>query len=334
MKGLKVLSLFSGIGAFERALTNLKQEHELIGFSEIDKYAIKSYATLHNESEENNYGDIAQVDFDTVPDFDLMTYGFPCQDISICGLKQGFSEDSETRSSLLWEAMKLAKKRKPKYLVAENVKNLLSKSFRNDFEKWIKDLEELGYNTYHNLLNASHFGLAQNRDRAFVISIRKDIDDGLFEFPEGEETSLTIEDFLEDEVEDRFYLTYEVKNAIPKKKYIQYSNSGKMADSQAERLYYLDSKMGTLPRCNGGDKTQIIYARSSDFTTGESISLKNYIKRKLTPKECFRLMGFTDEDHDKLKAIGISNAQLYRQAGNSIAVPVAEALLKKLLKIN
>lgn len=332
MSKLKVLSLFSGIGAFEKALENLGVDFELVGFSEIDKYAIKSYCLLHNVPEKTNLGDVSKVNIEAIPDFDLMTYGFPCQDISISGRKEGFSEGSETRSSLLWQAMRIANYRKPKYLIAENVKNLLGNSFKEDFEKWLKQLDEMGYNTYFKVINASHFEVPQNRERAFVVSIRKDVDDNNFVFPEGNLTKLTIEDILEDEFEQNFYLTYEFKNAAPKGNYIQYSNSGKMADSQAERLYYLDSLMGTLPRSNGGDKTQIIYAKKQEVINDPNFNVNTYTNRKLTPKECFRLMGFTDEDHDLLKENKISKAQLYRQAGNSIVVNVLEAIFNNMFK--
>lgn len=209
---LKVLSLFSGIGAFEKALSNLNIPYELIGFSEIDKYAIEAYSAIHNVDKSLNLGDVSKINnADDINNFDLMTFGFPCQDISIAGQQQGFSEDSATRSSLLWEAMRIAEAKRPKYMIAENVKNLIGKKFKEDFDKWLEQLDKLGYNTYYEVLNAKNFGIPQNRERVFVISIRKDIDDGKFKFPIGEDLKIKLKDILEDEIEGKYYLSEKVQ---------------------------------------------------------------------------------------------------------------------------
>ena len=129
---MKVFSLFSGIGAFEKALDNLNIPYELTGFSEIDKYAVKSYCAIHNVDESKNYGDITKIDEKALPkDIDLMTYGFPCQDISLAGKQKGmFNEDgSQTRSGLFFEALRIIETAKPRIAIAENVKNLVSKKF-------------------------------------------------------------------------------------------------------------------------------------------------------------------------------------------------------------
>jgi DNA (cytosine-5)-methyltransferase 1 len=176
--------LFSGLGAFEKALANIGIKFDVVGYSEIDKYAAKAYSLLHSVSEDLNIGDIVNVDELQLPDFDLMTYGFPCQDISTAGRQQGFKEGSETRSSLLWEAMRVARHKKPKFMIAENVKNLIGKKFEEDFDKWIQELNELGYRTYYKVLNAKNFGIPHNRERVFIVSVRKDVDMN-FDFPCG-----------------------------------------------------------------------------------------------------------------------------------------------------
>ncbi|MFS0643801.1 DNA (cytosine-5-)-methyltransferase [Siminovitchia sp. 179-K 8D1 HS] len=196
---LRVLSLFSGIGSFEKALTNLGADYNIVGFSEIDEYAIEAYCAIHKGvKRELNLGDISAIEASDIPDFDLMTYGFPCQDVSAAGLQKGFSEGSETRSSLLWEAMRVAREKMPKYMIAENVKNLVSKKFKPDFDKWLEELDGMGYNSYWKVLNAKDYKIPQNRERVFVVSVRKDVDQG-FEFPKPFSTTGNLADFLEED---------------------------------------------------------------------------------------------------------------------------------------
>lgn len=144
---LKVLSLFSGIGAFEKALENLKIAYTLVGYCEIDKFASKAYSLLHNVPESMNYGDITKIDETQLPkDLDLLTYGFPCQDISIAGAKKGLvdEEGKKTRSGLFFDALRIIEATKPKIAIAENVKNLTSKSMKPVFNTVLSSLEEAG----------------------------------------------------------------------------------------------------------------------------------------------------------------------------------------------
>lgn len=205
---MKVLSLFSGIGAFEKALDRLNIDYELVAFSEIDKYATKSYCAIHGVDESMNLGDITKVDENSLPkDIDLITYGFPCQDISLAGKQKGlFNNDgTQTRSGLFFEALRIIEATKPKIAIAENVKNLTGKKFKEQFELVLKSLEEAGYSNYWKVLNAKDYGIPQNRERVFIISIRKDIDKG-FEFPEPFPLKLRLKDMLDDEVDEKFYL--------------------------------------------------------------------------------------------------------------------------------
>lgn len=205
---MKVLSLFSGIGAFEKALDRLNIDYELVAFSEIDKYATKSYCAIHGVNESMNLGDITKVDENSLPkDIDLITYGFPCQDISLAGKQKGlFNNDgTQTRSGLFFEALRIIEATKPKFAIAENVKNLTGKKFKEQFELVLKSLEEAGYSNYWKVLNAKDYGIPQNRERVFIISIRKDIDKG-FEFPEPFPLQLRLKDMLDDEVDEKFYL--------------------------------------------------------------------------------------------------------------------------------
>ncbi len=202
---LKLLSLFTGIGAFEKALERLNIDYELVRFSEIDKFAIKSYCAIHNVPENKNLGDITKINIDKIPDFDLLTWGFPCQDISIAGRMEGIKKG--TRSGLYYEGYKILKAKRPGISIIENVKNLTSKRFKEQFETILKDIKELGYNNYWQVLNAKNYSVPQNRERIFIVSIRKDIDKNNFVFPSPVELKLRLKDLLEDTVDDKFYLT-------------------------------------------------------------------------------------------------------------------------------
>ena len=207
---MKLLSLFSGIGAFEKALDRLEIPYELVGFSEIDKYAVKSYCAIHGVDETKNLGDITKIDEKALPkDIDLITYGFPCQDISIAGNQKGlFNEDgSQTRSGLFFDALRIIEETKPRVAIAENVKNLVGKKFNAQFQVVLSSLEAAGYNNYWQVLNAKDYGVPQNRERVFIVSIRKDLDNGTFTFPEGFPLELRLKDLLDDEVDEKYYLS-------------------------------------------------------------------------------------------------------------------------------
>ena len=204
---IKVIELFAGIGSQHSALKRLGIEFEVIGISEIDKYAIKSYEAIHGKV--HNYGDISKIERLDYADF--WTYSFPCQDLSVAGKQKGLGEG--TRSGLLYEVERLLDVAKendelPKYLMLENVKNLVGKKFKGDFDRWIGKLNQLGYNTYWKVLNAKHYGVPQNRERVFAISIRKDIDNG-YQFPEPFESDIRLKDILEEEVDEKFYISNE-----------------------------------------------------------------------------------------------------------------------------
>lgn len=230
---MKLLSLFSGIGAFEKALDRLKASYELVGFSEIDKYAIKSYCAIHDVHESLNLGDITKIDEKALPkDIDLITYGFPCQDISLAGKQKGlFNEDgTQTRSGLFFEALRIIQATQPRVAIAENVKNLTSKRFKEQFKIVLESLEEAGYNNYWQVLNAKDYGIPQNRERVFIVSVRKDIDTGLFKFPEGFPLELILLDMLEDEVDEKYYLSEKGLNLVKKHQQTRVDRTTKDAD--------------------------------------------------------------------------------------------------------
>ena len=210
---LKVIELFAGIGAQRKALQKAKIEHKVIAISEIDKYAIQSYNAIHGET--LNLGDITKIE--KMPKADLWTYSFPCTDISLAGRMNGFEKHSGTHSSLLWEVQRLLSisiddETLPKYLLMENVKNLISKKFKPLFDEWCKYLESLGYKNFYKALNAKDYGVPQNRERVFMISIRDD--NALYQFPNGINLDTKLGDYLENDVDEKYYLSTKLINCF------------------------------------------------------------------------------------------------------------------------
>jgi DNA (cytosine-5)-methyltransferase 1 len=454
---IKVLSLFSGIGAFERACCRIGLDWELVNYCEIDRWASLSYSMVNQCSESLNLRDVRSVTAETVRDrqVDLITYGFPCQDISIAGKQQGFVNDSgeSTRSGLFFEALRIIKELQPRYAIAENVKALTSTKFKTEFATVLSSLEEAGYNNYWRVLNAKDYGIPQNRERVFIVSIRRDVDEGDFQFPDKEPLMLRLRDMLEpaESVDDKYYLSteregvrrliaelearYKVPSADPAVAKIggapflcQIGNVAKDPDREhiQDRIYDPTGLAPTLDTVGGGNlepkividgvigphETDRVTSKDSVVQTLKATDYKNPPKividgltrdtqkqkagvfnpsglaasliatdykeppqisvigqlkggekdrvvdrdgigytltateykdplkiaepehtysvriRKLTPRECWRLMGFLDEEFDRVH--GISNSQLYKQAGNSIVVNVLSALLSQL----
>jgi DNA (cytosine-5)-methyltransferase 1 len=206
---LKVLSLFSGIGAFEKALSNLKIPFELVAFAEIDEFASHAYGLIHNVHSSKNLGDVKKIDTSKIPDFNLMTWGFPCIDVSIAGKGKGFIDEhgKVTRSGMYFEGMRILQAKRPKYSIIENVKNLVGKKFEDEFESILQDLTDLGYVNYGRILNAKDFGIPQNRERMFIISALGEHKS--FIFPKPFDNGLRLKDLLEDKVEEKYYISDE-----------------------------------------------------------------------------------------------------------------------------
>lgn len=329
---LKIIELFSGYGSQKLALNKLGFEVES-KISEIDKYAIQAYEQIHGKT--INYGDISKIK--ALGDADMWTYSFPCQDLSQAGKQAGIKEG--TRSGLLYEVERLLEiavyrnKNQPKYLLLENVRALVSKKFMPDFKRWLNKLEELGYNNYWKVLNAKDYTIPQNRERVFVVSIRKDVDTKGYIFPNPVPLEKRLKDMLEENVDEKYYLSadkvakllscntltsVQKDNYVIKPKVIQVGNivsTGNWDNPQRGRIYSPEGICPALNTCQGGGLEPKI--------------ILGYLIRRLTPHECWRLMGVTDEQYDRLQ--GLSDTQLYKLAGNSIVVDVLEAIFKNLL---
>lgn len=202
---LKVLELFGGIGAIRKAFERQNIPHKVVDYVEIDEFAVKSYNAMFGTNFEPQ--DISKWDKDIEVDF--IMHGSPCQDFSIAGLQKGGDEGSGTRSSLMYETVRLVKKLNPKYVVWENVKNLVSDKHYHNFRKYLNTMEDFGYNNYYQVLNAKDYGVPQNRERVFTVSIRKDIDHKQFYFPDKQPLTLRLKDLLETNVDEKYYLSDE-----------------------------------------------------------------------------------------------------------------------------
>ena len=234
---LRLIELFAGIGSQTQALTNIGIAHKVVAISEIDKYAIQSYEAMHGKA--NNLGDIRKIE--ELPDADLWTYSFPCQDISVAGKGAGIKEG--TRSGLLFEVERLLrvaseKGTLPKYLLLENVKNLVSKKFKADFDKWLDFLAELGYTNYWKVLNAKDYGIPQNRERVFCVSIRGEHEP--FVFPKPKKLTIRLRDMIDEAVDERFYLKESTIRSILRSTFNSRRDSIRPGDGLANTLLARD----------------------------------------------------------------------------------------------
>lgn len=394
-KMITINELFSGIGAQVAAFKRLNISYKVIGISEIDKYAIQSYEAINGPT--RNYGNITQIE--QLDYADLWTYSSPCQDFSTAGKQQGltYADGSLTRSGLLLHVERLLvdsviRGDNPKFLLMENVKGLVSKKFKADFDRWLEKLEQLGYNNYWEVLNAKDYGIPQNRERVFVVSIRKDVDDRGYKFPSTIPLKLKLKDMLEPCVDEKYYLKpdkvekflniFETPDnpsdrtaGMPMEQRLEINQTGSsnmltsvqknnmviqlgnIVDTsnwdnpQRGRIYSPSGCSPALNTCGGGGLEPKIVIGSTQKNAyigsvenysptltaamgmggGQIPMLSNsYRIRKLTPRECWRLMGFTDIEFESAQLSGISNTQLYKQAGNSIVVNVLVAIFKEL----
>lgn len=203
---LKVFTTFSGYDSQCLALRDIGIPYDLVGWSEIDTYAIRAHNAIFPEFKDRNYGDITKIDWAQVPDFDLLTYSSPCQDFSNAGLQRGGQEGSGTRSSLLWEVKKAILAKHPGYLLMENVKALVSDKFLPTFRLWLDWLAGQGYTNFCEVLNAKDYGIPQNRERIFVVSF---LENTWYHFPQKVSLKLRLKDMLEDKVDEKYYLDQE-----------------------------------------------------------------------------------------------------------------------------
>lgn len=407
-KPIRLIELFAGIGSQAKALKRLGVNFEHYRICEFDKYAIKSYNAVHGTDFATS--DITQITADDIGIVDtdkytyICCYSFPCQDLSLAGKQRLMAKGSGTRSSLLWEVERLLNEctELPQILLMENVTQVHGKKNKEHFDEWITFLESKGYKNYWKDLNAKNFGIPQNRNRCFMVSV---LGDFTYEFPEEFPLKLRLKDMLEDSVDEKFYLSDAMINRINTTTYtsgkkehrvmnekgvcrtlcardykdptcveLEPTRLGGIYDTekckhQAGSVWDKETISPTVDTMQGGNRQPLIISdpfivssrgrnpeNPSDRTAGihleqrlepnfsgcsntlTTVQKDNYVAeplsslriRKLTPKECWRLMGFDDEDFEKASKEN-SNTQLYKQAGNSIVVDVLCYIFGKML---
>lgn len=364
-KPIRLIELFAGYGSQAMALKRIGAKFEHYRVVEFDKYAIASYNAVHGTDFPTM--DITKVHAEDLNICDtetftyLLTYSFPCTDLSVAGKQAGMSKGSGTRSSLLWEVERILTEIRdsngelPQILFMENVPQVHSQDNMPDFRKWLDFLESLGYTNYYQDLNAKNYGVAQNRERCFMFSFLGEYN---YHFPQPIPLTKRIRDYLEGVVDKKFYVSDkalkgfaehakkqkekgygfhavikdvdDISSTIKSRYYKDGSDcllkvAGKINSSQDGKVVYTDGIALTLTsgHCNVPKIAEPTIRKSY-----ESEKLQHSI-RKLTPRECGRLMGVSDEDIDKMAAVN-NNTQLYKQFGNSIVVDVMCAMFKNL----
>lgn len=285
-----------------------------------------------------NVGDISSIE--KIPPCDLLTFSFPCQDISLAGLQKGIEKD-KTRSGLVYEVIRLLNQAKkdnqlPKYLIMENVKNLVSTKFIDKFKALNKEFEYIGYNVYYQVINAKNCGVPQNRERVFGVYIRKDVDVKKFSFPEPFDTGIRLKHVLEKEINSKYYLSQKIQDRFIltdktfSKNIIGTTKPVCRKIGQKDIVYNIEKIMGTLVATDYKQPKQILL--NVDIKSIPHIKNTNLSVRKLTPIECFRLMGLTKKDAFACYDMGESDCSLYKQAGNGLVTNCITLLLEHLYK--
>lgn len=308
---IKILELFGGIGAPRKALINLGIPHKSIDYVEIDEKAVRTYNAMFKEN--LKYNPTSVVGWNLRPD--ILVHGSPCQDFSIAGRQQGASQNTETRSSLMWETIKIIKNMgiwKPRIVIWENVKNVLSKHMKINFERYLSEMEELGYTNSYQVLNATDFGIPQKRERVFTVSL---LGIEKFDFSKLEKIDMrSIQEFLEKETDKKYIIT-------------QPSMLKKIGNGNGE----FQGKLTVVK-----DYVYTVTTKQLRCPNSGIIDIGNGKYRLLTERECWRFMGFNDEDFNKALnehpgREGCLNGTLYKQAGNSIVVPILESIFKEII---
>jgi len=366
-KIIKLFEMFAGYGGASFALKKAGIPFECVGVSEIDKYAMQCYTQNHKGF---HYGDCTKINPNELPDFDLLTGGFPCQAFSVAGKGLG---ELDTRGTLFNEIIRIAEVKKPKWMLLENVKGLTTKKHKPTFDKILSELKRIGYDVKYKILNSKEHGIPQNRERIFFVCKLGQWDFMGFQFPQKEELKIFLKDILEDQVDEKYYLNEKQVNKILNSNFQQEKlriQGGKISNTllsrdykspkcvringlydsekkrhQAGSIYDKNGVSPSLDTGQGGNRQPFIVvsrgrntSNSSDRTVGSPTKYKTSINkmyessltiRKLTPKECFRLMGFLD---DEINLNCLSNTQKYKLAGNGWDINLVSKIFKEMFK--
>ncbi len=299
---MKVASLFCGCGGLD--LGFLQAGYEIIWSNDMDKYAVQTYNANFNH--EAICGDINDIDTNSIPAHDVLIGGFPCQPFSKMGKEKGFDDD---RGTLFFRVMEIIKNQKerghqPKIVVLENVRNLLLHDKKKTFKRMKEELEALGYKVFAQPMNSADYGVPQTRNRVFLVCFLDNID---YTFPAQEELQTTLQDLLEENVDDKYFLSERILKTIL---------------SNGTGGYYSKSEIDLkIARPLTATMAKMHRAGQDNYVTQERGI------RRLTPRECARLQGFPDTF-----TIPVSDAQAYKQFGNAVTVNVSYAIAKSILE--
>ena len=349
---IKVVSLFSGIGGFEEGLKSTKIDFEIVFASEIDENAKKSYAA--NWGNKNLHGDITKINEKDVPEHQLLVAGFPCQSFSIAGMQKGFDD---IRGTLFFDVARILKEKKPKYILLENVKNLISHDKSKTIRKILETLNELGYTVDFTIINSVEAGVPQNRDRTYICGILNyKAEKYVFDFRSPKVSSLkeelnkteykgfnffnqvifknkcqTINMILENDVEEKYFFSSDKM-----KDYLSIIDIPQVSLSQNKIIKVLDiprevhndlERQRRVYSINGISPTVLARSDSTKILVETS---DGYKIRKVTPSENFYIQGFSKPFVKKIKAVGMSPTQMYKQSGNAVSPPVITGILDNL----
>jgi DNA (cytosine-5)-methyltransferase 1 len=332
---IKVLELFSGYGSQSLALEYLGIEYKS-DISEIDQYAIKAYNQIHGDT--HNWGDITKIDETKLPYYDLITYSSPCQDFSVAGLGKGGDEGSGTRSSLLWECERIIRAVKPKYLLMENVKNLVGKAHKHNFIRWLRTLEMMGYQNFWQVLNAKDYGVPQNRERVFVVSI---LGSGQYLFPNKIKLEKRLKDILEPEADEKYYLSDKICERFHYKKVGQDvvgSTLGEECTRKGNRdlVYGTEHTIGALTSTDYKQPKQILEPPLTSTSADEKIiTIGNYMPSGHSASKIVDSDGITPtvmENHGTVTAIvepkivtyDIPDEKIIKKVGNPKVIEISQ----------
>ena len=371
-KPIRLIELFAGVGSQAMALRDIGAKFEHWKVVEFDKFAINSYNSIHDTN--FNVTDIRDVHCNDLEIVEkdkycyIMTYSFPCQDLSKAGKQKGMSKGSGTRSGLLWEVERILLEAKengnlPQVLLMENVPDVIGKKNYDDFMKWYAALENMGYQSYYKVLNAKDYGIPQNRERCFMVSILGKFN---YQFSKKIPLKLRLKDMLEEQVDDKYYLSDKMVNCFMSKGTGKYPRRERFIQSlkkvneegiantiittegsksscnfiivkEATKKGYAEAKIGdsiNLDQPNSKTRRGRVgkgVAQTLTTSCNQAVVVENDLIRKLTPLECWRLMGFKDRDFEKAENVN-SNCQLYKQAGNSIVKNVLMAIFREMME--
>lgn len=312
---IKVASFFAGVGGIDLGFE--KAGFKTIYANEFDSYAAETFELNFNINVDQR--DINTVPANEIPDFDIMLAGFPCQAFSIAGYRQGFN-DEQGRGNLFFELVRILESKRPRVAFFENVKNLVSHDNGNTFRVICSELDKLGYKYLFQVLNAAEYGnIPQNRERIYIVAFRDKEDYANFDLPKSIPLNKTIHNVIDfdNKVDDKFYYTAEknkffdeLKNNMTKHDTTYQWRRKYVRENKSKLVPTLTANMGT-----GGHNVPLILTNSNKI-------------RKLTPRECFNVQGFPTD----YKLPNQSNGRLYKQAGNSVTVPVVERIAKNIAK--